>query len=114
MLFRSFTEQNDIDYINKISDKIPSNSVVTIKCEEEDFDYLRSRFNPKFKNDLIPSNCNIIECRLILNINNNKNISIENNNNDLSIDHLDKFKQYIHSYLGNSSIIQEELNEVCK
>ena len=62
-----FTDENsDIDYINTTSMKMKNNCVCTIKCNEDDLDYLRKRFDPNCRDDVIPHNCNIIEARFIV------------------------------------------------
>lgn len=100
----------DIDYINDMSSKLKQNSILTVKCNEKDLDYLRKRFNGKYKDDTVPFNCNVIESRFIVHSNASK---IDNKQETFSINHLDSFKEYMINLLGNSDVLLEELQEVC-
>lgn len=107
-----FTENSDIDYINKTSMKMKSNCVATIKCKEEDVDYIRKRFDPNHRDDLIPYNCNMVETRIIVQSNiNDKPINTESEN--IHINHLEQFSNYMIEYLGRSEILEYELQKVC-
>lgn len=110
-----FSRDNDIDTINRISMKIHPNSVVTVKCKDSDLKYLKARFDPNYKDDLLPKNCNVIESRFIV-VSDSDNISITNIDNVTlnTVDHLDQFKVYIEEKLGSNSIILNELEEICK
>lgn len=109
-----FSENDTIDYINEISSRMKKNCVATIKCNENDLEYLRNRFDPKFrdKSDLIPYNCNMVETRFVLQL--NKSNTIENKVEVSQVDHLKQFSDYMIELLGNSDILQYELSEVCK
>ncbi len=107
-----FTVNNDIDYINKVSSEMKSNCVATIKCYEDDLDYLRKRFDPSCKDDLIPYNCNMIETRFIVQSKNIK--TVKDKEEIVSINHLDQFKQYMIELYGKNDILMNELQEVCK
>lgn len=100
----------DIDYINDISSKLKRNSILTVKCNEKDLDYLYKRFNGKYEDDIVPFNCNVIESRFIVQSNISK---IDNKQETLTINHLDSFKEYMINLLGNSDVVLEELQEVC-
>ena len=107
-----FTVNNDIDYINYISGMMKSNCVATIKCNEDDLGYIRARFDPKHKDELIPYNCNMIETRIIVQsnrINNYANIESK----DLHIDHFEQFSNYMIEHLGKSEVLEYELQKVC-
>ena len=110
-----FTVNNDIDYINEISMKMKHNCVATIKCFEEDLDYLRKRFDPncKDKAGLVPYNCNMIETRFIVQ---SRNIQQDNKKEEevLSINHIEQFKEYMINLYGNSEILLQELQEISK
>lgn len=109
-----FTEHNDIDYINQTSASLGNNVIATIKCLDEDAKYLRARFDPncRDRDNIIPYNCNMIETKFIVK---NSYGALDINNEDIvSINHLDKFKQYMIDLLGASDILNEELIEVCK
>lgn len=108
-----FTENSDIDYINETSMKMKSNCVATIKCKEEDIDYIRKRFDPNHRDDLIPYNCNMIETRIIVQSNiNDKPVNTESEN--IHINHLEQFSNYMIEYLGRSEILEYELQKVCE
>lgn len=100
----------DIDIINDISSKLKQNSIITIKCNDNNLDYLRKRFNIKYKDDIVPFNCNVIESRFIIQ---SDNIKINNKQETFSINHLESFKDYMINLLGNNDILIEELQEVC-
>lgn len=108
-----FTEHNDIDYINQISMKMKSNCVATIKCNEEDLDYIRKRFDPKYKDDIIPYNCNMVETRIVVQ-SNYADKPINTDTENLHVDHLEQFSNYMIEYLGRSEILEYELQKVCK
>lgn len=109
-----FTGKNDdIDYINKIGFMI-RNAIITIRCYEDNYSYLNKRFNPStLKDNLIPRQCNVVECRFIIQ-QKNKEISKEDSMEDISIDHIEKFKSYILEKFGETDIVKLEINEVCK
>lgn len=106
-----FTEDNSIEYINKMSAALPRNTVVTVKCKEEDFQYLKARFG-KEEDFLIPHNCNIVEARFL--VEHNSTIEEGDKKESLQVDHLKQFRDYVLSTLGNSTVVTGELNEVLK
>lgn len=108
-----FSENNDIDYINQVSLNMKKNCVATIKCNEDDLKYLRARFDPRYRDDVIPYNCNMVESRFIIQLNKSTNI-VENKVENLQVDHLKQFSDYMIELLGNNEILQYELSEVCK
>ena len=106
-----FSENDSIEHINEVSRSLSNNSVVTIKCKEEDLSYLKARFGTE-ENFLVPKNCNIVEARFIVDYGISE---IDNNKKEeLSVDHLKQFSEYVKSTIGASDIILEELNEVLK
>ena len=107
-----FITNNDIDYINKVSSEMKSNCIATIKCYEDDLDYLRKRFDPSCRDDLIPYNCNMVETRFIVQSKNIK--TIKDKEEIVSINHLDQFKEYMIKLYGKNDILMKELQEVCK
>ena len=82
---------------------LKSNSVITLKCKEKDVEKYREE---------ISNNKNIIESRLLIDYGTNSNT--EYNIEDLTVDHLSRFREYILSNVGNDEIILEELEEVLK
>ena len=85
-----------------IFSKLKNNSVITVKCLEEDSDTIKS---------LISSSPNIIESRVLIQVNKDTTTSeIE----ELKVDHLSQFKDYVLSNIGDSDIIRSELIEVLK
>ena len=107
-----FTQDNDIDYINDISMKMGNNCVATIKCYEEDLEYLRKRFDPDYRDKIIPYNCNMVETRFIVQTKNTE--KAKDKEEFISIDYLDQFSTYMINLLGNSDILQKELQEICR
>ena len=104
----------DIDYINEISMMMGKNCVATIKCDEKDFHYLRSRFNPLCREDSLPYNCNMVESKFIVNYSTNNYTDVEDNIDNTPVNHLDKFKSYMLEKYDHSDALIAELQEVCK
>lgn len=82
---------------------LKQNAVVTLKTKEINYD--------KYKNEI--NNCkNILTSRLIV----VPDIKLENTTLKqqelISVNHLDKFREYVLSVLGNSEIVLNELDEV--
>lgn len=108
-----FTGKNDnIDYINNMSQLTGNNAVVSIKCNEENYNYIKHRFDPDVPEDkLIPRNCNIIQSRIIV----ERNVAEENSETKvetLRLDYLQEFSDYITSTLGTSETVIKELQQV--
>lgn len=104
-----FTEDNSIEYINKISSKL-KNAVVTIKCNEDDYEYLSKRFG-KEVDDVVPHHSSIIESKFI--IQHSTSLS-EEELTDLSVDHLNEFRTYVINEFGSTDIVLQELEELFK
>lgn len=109
-----FTGKNsDIDYINSISSKVGNNAVLSIKCEENDFYYIKHRFDPESEQDnLIPRNCNVLQTRIILEKSNTTVENSEETVENLKLDYLNEFQDYILNQLGNSDTVIKELEEI--
>lgn len=103
-----FTENSSIDYVNDISSRIKSNSVVSIKCKEEDYNYINCRFG-KGDSDIIPKHNGILESRIMIQHLNNENVE---NVEEFSVDHYKEFQKFILNTLGNSDIVLKELEEI--
>lgn len=108
-----FTDKNDnIDYINNMSQLVGNHAVVSIKCNEENYNYIKHRFDPDVPEDkLIPRNCNIIQSRIIV----ERNVTEENSETKvetLRLDYLQEFSDYITSTLGTSEPVIKELQQV--
>lgn len=82
---------------------IKNNAVMTVKCFENDEPYLRNTLTQRSVTDM----------RFIL-----KNLYFheqENSTDDsLSVDHLERFRQYMRETIGGSDVLEKELAEVCK
>lgn len=103
-----FTENNSIDYINEVSSKM-HNAVVTIKCNEEDADYLQKRFG-NIEDRIVPHHSSILESRFIIV---SKEVAVDNNEiEDLSVDHISEFKKYILQEFTSSEIVLDELQKI--
>lgn len=108
-----FTSNCGIDYINDICFKLKRNSVVTIKCKEDDtYQCIRARFDPKWPENGFPKCSNVVVSKFI--IERNKVDDGEENEVSFSVDHLDQFKQYIFENLGTDDLVLAELQEICK
>ncbi len=106
-----FTENNSISYINEMSSLL-KNAVVTIKCKESNYDYLRKRFGDT-PDELVPHHNSILECRFIVDYS-NRTESVAEQEIDLSVDHIKEFKNYILQELGTSDIILSEVEEIIR
>lgn len=84
--------------------KFDSNSIITAK--------LYNRLIREAK-DFINNNDNIIAHRFIISQDESKNIST-NSNISLTVNHLEKFQEFVLDKLGNNNMIIEELEEVLK
>lgn len=103
-----FTTDNSITHINDISFRVRNNSIVTIKCNEEDFNYINCRFG-KGDSDIIPKHNGIIESRIMIQHLSNEDVeSVE----EFSVDHYKEFQKFILDTLGNSDIVLKELEEI--
>jgi calcineurin-like phosphoesterase family protein len=92
--------------INSVEDlqniQLKENSVCTIRCKE-------SIKEPV--GEWIDSNYNIIESRIVIQADNN--IVTENNIEELTVDHLKQFQEYILKTFDNTEVLLKELKEVC-
>jgi len=104
--------KKDIDYINSISSKL-QNAVVSITCDEKDYQYIKARFDPNSHSDIIPHNCNILACRINVKVDKDT-IDEENKIENLRVDHIEQFKEYVIQDLGGLDLVLQELNEVTK
>ena len=103
-------ENSDIDYINQLSSQM-KNAVVSIRCKESDYEYLRKRFGD-IQDDIVPHHNSILECKFI--VVSEQNEIVTDDIQDLSVDHLEEFKKYVLSEFGQTDIVVEELGELFK
>lgn len=83
---------------------LKDNSVVTIKVSSENVYMVRQ---------LLVSCDNIVESRVIVDLSTQtQNIDNTNNSNDLSVDHINTFVDYVKSNIGVSDLIIEELTNI--
>lgn len=87
-----------------ILSKLKNNSVITVKCLEKDVKNIK---------EIISNSSNIVESRVLIQSEAIKNDSA-NYLEDLKVDHLKQFKEYILENLGYSDSIEKELEEVLK
>lgn len=83
--------------------KLKSNAVITLKCTEE---------NQAYHRELLNSASNVIAYRFITIPKEGTQASTDSVKELLSVNHIDKFKEYILSTLGSSDIVLQELGEV--
>ena len=93
----------DATHITPNLHALKNNSVVTLKCYENDLEFWKEEIK---KYD------NIIENRIILEKENNADcLKIDELNSN---DHISEFRKYVLEKIGSSDLILEELSEVCK
>lgn len=105
-----FTENDSIDYINDTALKL-RNAVVTIQCNEQGYSYLKKRFGAE-KDPIIPHCDNVLASKFIIK-HESKTEDIEERC-DLSVNHIDEFKNFVLSNIGSDEVILSELQEILK
>ena len=85
-------------------DQLKNNAVVSIKCEQSLVEKVKQK---------IEALDNIIESRIIL-VKHYEEASEESQEIDLTVDHLARFIECCKATLENSSLLEEELSEICK
>ena len=93
---------NSFENITNIIDTIKQHSILSIKCIESLVAELKQRLD----------RCSKIEEYKVITIIENKEENQEDIKILLSKDHLNQFKEYILDHLGNSDIVQKELQEI--
>ena len=93
------------DYcVQQLLSSLKLNAVVTIKVTPQ---------NKMFIEDLISTCYNIVCCRVVVdNMKGDKIASTVSDVSSMSLDHLQKFSDYVKEYLGTASIVIEELQKV--
>ncbi len=85
-------------------DKLKNNAVLSIKCEQSLVDVVKQK---------ISTLSNIVESRLIITKKYTED-SAATEEIDLSVDHLARFIEYCKATIENTTILEEEIAEVCK
>lgn len=85
-------------------DKLKNNAVLSIKCEQSLADAVKQK---------ISTIDNIVESRLII-TKKYSETSVATDEIDLSVDHLASFIEYCKATIENTTILEEEIAEVCK
>ena len=100
-------ETDSVKDCKKKLDKTKQNAVLTIQCSDKDLDEIKK---------LLVSYSNVVESRVILDINKKETtLLLENKIEELTkLDHIKTFKEYIINTLGKSDIVNEELEEISK
>ena len=83
---------------------LKTNSVVTAKVAPDEQEFYRDQFE---------NNPNIIAYRIIL-APSELNNAVSNNKEIISVNHLEKFSEYVLQNLGNDNVVKYELEEVLK
>ena len=100
--FKFFKFENIEDLLKY---NFPSNSIVTAKLYTGQLNKV---------NKFVETNDNILAHRFVM-ITNTKELNHnENSNIQLSVDHLEKFQEFIIDRLGNNKLVKEELMEVIR
>lgn len=80
------------------------NGVLTVSCKEKDLDNCRN---------ILSSNDDVLVHKII--VDREKKVSTENSAEKvMKTDHIEQFKEYVISEIGNSDCVKQELMEVCK
>ena len=115
-----FTQpNNNIDYINKISSSMGGNCVASIQVNDEDYEYVRYRFDPDYNpeqyKNILPKNCNMLQTRISIKkeLESTSNCKVASSD-DLHVDYLTEFQNYIIDTLGINDIVETELTEILK
>lgn len=96
--------QIDIESDIYCLDQLKNNAVLSIKCEQSLVEAVKRK---------ISTLSNIVESRLIITKNYAKSTEATEEI-DLSVDHLARFIEYCKATIENSTILEEEITEVCK
>ena len=80
---------------------LKNNAVVTISVDSNDIDKCKEQLQS------IPQ---IVEYRLVVNSQPGQSVAVDNKS--LSLDHIEEFKKYVLCNIGNSDIVQSELNNI--
>lgn len=81
------------------------NGVLTVLCREEDVEKCR---------ELLSDKNNIVSYKILLDRGKKTNSAAQQLNKLQRVDHIEQFKEYIVSELGDSDVIKQELLEVCR
>ena len=86
-------------------DRLKKNSVVTVKCFEEDYNIWKQK---------LEENSNIFTYRINIIPHVKSDRELKEVRQVLTINHLDEFKNYVIQQLGNTDYVLSELEEICK
>lgn len=106
-----------IDVINATSMNM-QNAVLSLKIDDKNSEYMKYRFDPTNNNPHMaeihcPKNCNIVCSRIIVehdSTDTSSNVSVEN----LQLDHIKEFQQFVMDSMEYNDIVKTELQEVLK
>lgn len=87
----------------QVIDNLKDNAVITVKIGEE---------NSVFIRDLLANSPKLLEYRVLIDMAFSTTDSVITDNKDLSINHINKFAQYIKENVGGTDIILEELERI--
>ena len=100
--FKFFKFENVEDLLKY---NFPSNSVVTAKLYAEQLNKV---------NEFIKDNENIVAHRFVVSSNNKHSNNLSTNSIQLSVDHLEKFQEFVLDRIGNNDLVNEEILEVVR
>lgn len=98
-----FRDEITLAQLKEINENLYSNSVLSISCFDSDLEKIKTNLN----------NTCILESRYIISAKQVSN-NIEEVEISISQDHLEKFKEYVLSTFTESTILHEELSNVCR
>jgi DNA repair exonuclease SbcCD nuclease subunit len=103
-----YTTETSIDNINETDSKIKNNAVLTIKCKEGLFQYLKDRYI------INKTSGKVSECRITLVPEIGKIEPIEKLVDLETTDHIKSFYEYCVKNFDDTDMLREELEEICK
>lgn len=97
----------DKSCMDKCLSKLTKTSVVSIRVNDVDGDYVKSLINKEH-------HTNIIESRVVINFTKKEDTFDDKEQFLAQLDHIQQFHDFVLTNIGNDDVIKEELNILCK
>lgn len=88
---------------------VEPNSIVTVKCKEDEYDSVKEFLETKKEAGTV------LDYRILLDRSVLGGAEVAEDNSEQlmdTVDHLNKFVEYVHEHIGNSDIVNEELSHI--